>query len=116
MFGSAMESEWMSFDKEDDHDYLITTGEVDEESSVPGMLELALEYFQKEDPESTAMAYLQSKGSEETWAVVLAADPASLLRLTMELVQRHCPQASVAMVDVDEDYEDFDIGDLLEDD
>tara|TARA_R100000808_G_C2154131_1_gene164900 strand:- start:3930 stop:4280 length:351 start_codon:yes stop_codon:yes gene_type:complete len=116
MFGEAPERDWMFFEKEDDHDYLITSGDVDEESNVPGMLELALEYFQKEDPESTAMAYLQSREAEEPWAVVLAADPASLLRLTMEVVQRHCPQVSVAMMDVDEDYEDFDVGDLLEDD
>ena len=115
MYGEAPEREWMSFDREDNTDYLITSGDVDQESNVPGMLELALEYFQKEAPESTALAYLQSKKAEAPWAVILAADPASLLRIAMEIVDKHCPDVSVAMVDVEDDDDEFDIADYLED-
>ena len=104
----------MAFDKDDGCDYLITSGEIGEDSGVPGMLELALEYFQKEDPECTAMAYLQSGKEDEPWAVVMASDPGSLLRLTMELVKKHCPNVSVALVDAIDDDEDFNIDDLEE--
>ena len=114
---------WMSFDKEEQDDFLTTSGDVDSSSSVPGMLELAVEYFQKEDPESTAMAYLQSgKKNEEPWAVVMAADPAALLRLVMEIIEQHCPDISMSMIDapdVDDDDDDefeIDLEELLGDD
>ena len=108
---------WMMFDKEENQDYLITSGEVDENSNVPGMLELAIEYFQKEDPESTAMGYLQSgKVGEEPWAVIMAADPEALLRLAIEILQEHCPDVSITMIDSpDVVDEDFDIEELLGD-
>jgi len=108
----------MAFDQEDTNDYLVTSGELDSSSKVPPMLELALEYFQKEDPESTAMGYLQSGVDREPWCVVMAADPEALLRLVMELIHYHCPNVSAAIIDAmdDEDYDRFDISDLLEDD
>ena len=109
----------MEFDQEDSHDYLISSGGVDSSSSVPPMLELALEYFQKEDPESTAMGYLQSGTDKEPWCVVMAADPDALLRLVMEIIHHHCPNVSAAIIDAindDDDFNDFDISDLLEDD
>tara|TARA_R110000824_G_scaffold194047_4_gene376482 strand:+ start:861 stop:1208 length:348 start_codon:yes stop_codon:yes gene_type:complete len=105
----------MSFDKEEQNDFLITSGDVDSSSSVPGMLELAVEYFQKEDPESTAMAYLQSgKKSEEPWAVVMAADPESLLRLVMEIIDQHCPDMTMSMIDAPDSGEDDDDDDEFE--
>lgn len=117
MIRGTAETNRMSFDREDDHDYLITSGSMDASSRVPSMLELALEYFQKEDPESTAMGYLQSGVGREPWAVVMAADPDALLRLVMELIQHHCPEVSVSIIDADEDIDDeFDISDLLEED
>ena len=106
----------MMFDQEDENDYILTSGDVDENSSVPGMLELAMEYFQKEDPESTGMAYMQSSSADEPWAVVMASDPAAMIRLLMELLQQHCPDVSVAMIDAEEDNWDFDLEDLLGDD
>lgn len=106
----------MAFDREDDHDYLITSGNVNSSSKVPSMLELALEYFQKEDPESTAMGYLQSGSDKEPWAVVMAADPDALLRLVMEIIHYHCPDVSAAIIDaIDDSDDEFDISDLLED-
>ena len=106
---------WMMFDQEEDNDYILTSGDVDENSNGPGMLELALEYFQKEDPESTGMAYMQSRKEDEPWAVVMSSDPAAMIRLLMELVQQHCPDVSVAMIDAEDDC-DFDLEDLLGDD
>jgi len=105
------------FDKDECNDYLVTAGDVDESSKVPSMLELAIEYFQKEDPESTAMAYMQSgEVGEEPWAVVMAADPGALIKLVMEIIQQHCPDVAIAMLDSSDDIDDYlDIEDMLGD-
>ena len=103
---------WMMFDQDDDHDYILTSGEIDSNSDVPGMLELALEYFQKEDPESTGMAYMQSSKCDEPWAVVMASDPGAMVRLLMEIIEHHCPEVSIAMIDSNDEW-DFDLEDLI---
>jgi len=117
MIHRTPETNWMAFDREDDHDYLISSSGMDSSSKVPSMLELALEYFQKEDPESTAMGYLQAGVDREPWAVVMAADPDALLRLVMEIIRHHCPDVSATIIDaIDDIGDEFDISDLLEDD